>query len=109
MTELYRHFDKDGRLLYVGIAMTAVKRASEHRRNSGWWGQIARIEIERFESRELALAAELEAIRAENPIHNKIGKGPRKEKLPTVYLVASNPNPQKSLSEYFAEQRRRKA
>ncbi len=30
MTELYRHFDEDGRLLYVGISFSAYQRYRAH-------------------------------------------------------------------------------
>jgi excinuclease UvrABC nuclease subunit len=68
--ELYRHFDKDGRLLYVGIAVSTLARLAGHRSGSHWFGQITRIEIERFPSQCAARQAELEAIEREKPLHN---------------------------------------
>ena len=68
--ELYRHFDKDGRLLYVGISLNSVSRLSQHKNVSRWYDQIVRIEIERFPSRKEALEAEAKAINEENPVHN---------------------------------------
>lgn len=65
--ELYRHFDKDGRLLYVGIAISTTMRLSGHRATSHWFDQITRIEIERFPTRVAALAAEMLAIGSEKP------------------------------------------
>lgn len=70
MCELYRHFDKDGRLLYVGISISAVARLATHKIGSEWYGQIVRIEIERFESRREALDAESAAITNEKPLFN---------------------------------------
>lgn len=73
--ELYRHFDKNGQLLYVGIAWTSVERLMNgHRSNSHWFNDIVRIEIERFETREDARKAELEAIDKEKPVHNIVTK-----------------------------------
>lgn len=69
-TELYRHFDSNGCLLYVGISLSTLKRTYEHKK-SPWWLQVASISIERFSSRKEALAAEREAIRLEKPRHNK--------------------------------------
>jgi hypothetical protein len=70
---LYRHFDQDGALLYVGISLNAVSCLSAHRR-SPWSNRIARIEVESHPTREAALAAELAAIRNEKPLHNIVGR-----------------------------------
>ena len=70
--QLYRHFDKDGALLYVGISLSAVERLRQHRDSSHWFKKIARITIERHPTREDAEWAEREAIHRENPKHNKV-------------------------------------
>jgi len=71
IAQLYRHWDKDGRLLYAGIACNHVNRLSQHRGDSAWFPLIAKITIEHFESREAALIAERRAIRSEHPIFNR--------------------------------------
>jgi hypothetical protein len=68
-TALYRHFDKDGRLLYVGISVNVLQRTHEHRA-SHWWRKITDITIERYDSREAASAAESVAIEVEKPLYN---------------------------------------
>lgn len=69
--ELYRHFDKDGVLLYVGISYSSVERLMKgHRQNAHWFDQVARIEIERFSSRAEALKAEKAAISKDLPRFN---------------------------------------
>lgn len=68
--DLYRHFNEDGELLYVGISMSALERSIAHRKKSHWWNEITRIEIEKFPTRAEALEAEKRAIRAENPKYN---------------------------------------
>jgi hypothetical protein len=73
-TDLYRHFDSEGCLLYVGISLSAIARLAAHRVRSSWFNRIARVEIKRFPSREDAEAAELEAIRTEKPLHNIVGR-----------------------------------
>jgi predicted GIY-YIG superfamily endonuclease len=70
MTCLYRHFDKEGALLYVGVSLSAVQRLSQHRDGSHWFAEIATVKIEPFKDRKEALAAEREAILKENPRHN---------------------------------------
>ena len=70
--QLYRHFDAAGDLLYVGISLSAVGRLAQHRSSADWFDQIAKIEIEQFETRDLALAAEAAAINAERPKYNRV-------------------------------------
>lgn len=67
---LYRHFDKDGKLLYVGVSLSAVARLAQHRDSSAWFEKIETVKIERFESREAAIHAERNAILLEHPVHN---------------------------------------
>ena len=67
---LYRHFDADGNLLYIGISMSAFSRFAQHKRTSSWSEDIVTMTIERFESREQLEAAERAAIFRENPLHN---------------------------------------
>ena len=67
---LYRHFDKDGALLYVGVSLSAVQRLAQHRDASHWFADIASVKIEWFADRKEAIAAERTAITAENPRHN---------------------------------------
>lgn len=69
-TALYRHFDASGALLYVGVSLSAVTRLAQHRSGSPWYDSIARVEVEQFDSRQLALEAERKAIASERPRHN---------------------------------------
>ena len=71
--KLYRHFAADGVLLYVGISLSPTYRLAQHRASSDWFGQIARVEIESFSSKEEALAAERMAIASEKPRYNRAG------------------------------------
>lgn len=67
---LYRHFDAKGKLLYVGISLSATYRLSQHKQASPWFGEIARVEIEKCETRAQALEKERVAIVEEKPTHN---------------------------------------
>lgn len=71
-TCLYRHFCTNGTLLYVGISMSPLARAAAHKQ-SPWAYDIARIEMEWFDTRAEAEAAEREAIKTEGPAHNLAG------------------------------------
>ncbi len=64
-THLYRHFNKDGVLLYVGVSFNALCRLRQHAEVSSWFDEISRVEIEKFPSRETALKGEREAIKRE--------------------------------------------
>jgi len=69
-TKLYRHFDKDGVLLYVGISTNVVLRLSQHSKYSHWFDEITNVTIETYPSRDDALDAETKAIQTENPKYN---------------------------------------
>ena len=65
--QLYRHFDRDGVLLYVGIAYDFLRR---RHKSSRWFYRIDMITIEHYETRALALQAETAAIISEKPLFN---------------------------------------
>lgn len=79
-TILYRYFDSEGQLLYVGITGNQLKRQSQHRRTAVWFDQIASAKFQHFDTREAAFSAEVEAIQQEKPIfnhqHTKTEKSP---------------------------------
>jgi predicted GIY-YIG superfamily endonuclease len=68
--DLYRLYDADGALLYVGVSVNPVARLIHHKRAKDWYHDIAKIVIEKHATREAAYAAERKAIREENPKHN---------------------------------------
>lgn len=69
---LYRHFDENQILLYVGVSLNPIVRLTQHRNKSKWFHAIRKIEIEVFKSRKEALKAETKAIEKEKPIYNKV-------------------------------------
>jgi len=71
-TDLYRFYDADERLLYVGISLSAIGRAAQHRSEKNWWCDVARMHVEHLPTRSTAMHAEREAIRSERPIHNVV-------------------------------------
>jgi predicted GIY-YIG superfamily endonuclease len=68
---LYRFYDHDGKLLYVGITNTWYQRFHDHERKAGWFSKVAYSTFEWHENRKSVEAAELQAIRTENPEFNK--------------------------------------
>lgn len=69
-TALYRWYDADGVLLYVGISVDVVRRAGQHEISKPWWVEVASATVRHFDSRDEALVAEAEAIKAERPVYN---------------------------------------
>ena len=70
---LYRFFDKDDRLLYVGISLDPGARWKTHAREKEWWSDVARVSIEEHPTRKSVLDAESAAIRSECPLRNIAG------------------------------------
>lgn len=70
---LYRFYDATDRLLYVGISEHGPERWADHRRSKRWWEDVVRSTMETFPTRAEAAAAELAAIRTEDPAYNVAG------------------------------------
>ena len=71
MIDLYRFYNADDELLYIGISLSAVHRASQHRRGKSWWPEVARMTVERiYGDRKHAESVEGAAIRRERPKYN---------------------------------------
>lgn len=77
-TALYRHFDADGVLLYVGITGNPKRRLYEHKCRSRWAEQIDRVTVKWMPDLATARDAERIAIAKEGPLFNG-GEGPRIE------------------------------
>jgi excinuclease UvrABC nuclease subunit len=70
---LYRMFDTDGRLLYVGISTASLtfERMRSHKTSSHFFSLVRSITIEHFPSQRELREAEARAIKDECPIYNK--------------------------------------
>ena len=68
---VYRHYNSNNELLYVGMSMNPIHRSAQHGCASHWFDDISRIEIEKFETKNEALACERDAIKKENPTFNR--------------------------------------
>ena len=70
-SQLYRHFDRNGKLLYVGISLSTIERLRRHKQvHARWFRRITSITVEHYRSRQDAHRAELMAIGLEKPLHN---------------------------------------
>lgn len=72
MTILYRIYDGDEQLLYVGISDRWDRRMAEHAQAQPWWPADATARLTRYPNRQAALAAERHAIKTERPRHNVV-------------------------------------
>lgn len=67
---LYRAFNTNGDLLYVGIASNVRRRLATHAVEKEWWSEVASVKTEMFDDRAQALKAERAAILDESPRYN---------------------------------------
>jgi len=70
---VYRAFDADGVLLYVGVSLNPMARMHSHCSRAAWYRFMVRIEINWHDNIEAASIAEASAITAENPRFNVAG------------------------------------
>ena len=70
-TALYRWYDAEGALLYIGITGHLPTRQAIHAKNSAWSEFAALSRVEHHADRATAEAAEVAAILAEMPIFNR--------------------------------------
>jgi len=74
-TALYRFYDADGCLLYVGITHDIEERWAQHAHYKTWWLDAVRHTVDWFGTRTPAHTAEVVAIRDEKPIYNGPARG----------------------------------
>lgn len=67
---VYRALDSSGILLYVGVTCNFRPRMKQHQKEKAWWKDVARVAIETYPTRKLALDAEARIIRTEDPVFN---------------------------------------
>lgn len=76
-TTLYRFYDADDVLLYVGISNNAYQRWQNHSYMKKWWPEVASAKFVSFATREEASVAEVQAIKNEQPKYNVQHNGKR--------------------------------
>ena len=69
--QLYRCFDAEGNLLYVGATKNVFQRIADHQAHSYWFRRVTRVDIQHFDSYKEALDAEAMAVNTEHPRVNK--------------------------------------
>lgn len=66
---VYRFYDAQGDVLYVGCTSHLPNRIDSHRSDKTWWTDVARIECEHFPDRARAFAREYGLILELKPRH----------------------------------------
>ncbi|MER6557240.1 GIY-YIG nuclease family protein [Streptomyces sp. NPDC001027] len=84
-TALYRFYDADDQLLYVGITSNPKQRWKAHASGAAWWAQAVRKSVKWFDSRPEAAVAEAHAITAEVPAHNVVHNHERHARTQAEY------------------------
>ena len=67
---VYRFYDLDGALLYVGVTDNPRVRWGHHRRTKAWWPEVEVATVQSVANRGEALAVERLAIIDERPRYN---------------------------------------
>lgn len=67
---VYRLFDANDVLLYVGCTGNLDARLTAHACTKKWWGDVVRHEADWYDTRGEALVAERAAITTEGPLYN---------------------------------------
>lgn len=68
---VYRHFDIEGGLLYIGACKNYKTRMQNHKCGSPWFSQIHREAVDFYETLAEAKAVERKAIWLEKPMYNR--------------------------------------
>lgn len=71
-TAVYRYYDAEDRLLYIGMSEDPALRMKQHAADKPWWAAVADAALEWHSTREAAAEAEVLAIKAEDPLHNRL-------------------------------------
>ena len=69
--QVYRCYDANDNLLYVGMSVQVQTRLARHLNGTPWWGLVAEVRITRFPTWRNALEAEARAIADEKPLYNR--------------------------------------
>lgn len=91
---VYRCYDAEKQLLYVGCSGDADERLQAHRTTKLWWPDVHSTTFEHYETRQEGEAAELAAIQTESPLYNVIfnpasttqGRHPRPPRRQPIHL-----------------------
>lgn len=84
---VYRLFDANDQLLYVGCTSSPAERKHAHLNTSVWFSEVARSQMTVFPNRAKALAKESQAIATEHPKYNLRGRWKNRECWEAVHYA----------------------
>ena len=68
---LYRAYDENENLIYIGQSTKFLERMKQHIKSSEWSGLVDTWKLQRFDTQEKLLTHEKIAIKKEKPLYNK--------------------------------------
>ena len=89
---IYRHFDAEDNLLYVGQSLRPMVRLETHRSASDWYYDIAKVTLDWLEPGVSASEVEQAAIRSEMPKYNSPLRQKGRPLDPSAEEIVLNPN-----------------
>ena len=90
-TAVYRLYDANDVLLYIGSTEKPHQRFLHHRAQTTWWDKVVRQDLEWYDDREAAEVAERKAIASEDPVHNVQHSKVRKPHPKDSYMDRASP------------------
>lgn len=72
---VYKFYDKNDLLLYVGCSLDLLTRIAGHQSSSKWFKKVKTIRIETFSDKKTARKKERNLIESLQPKHNKLHNG----------------------------------
>lgn len=104
-TSVYRYYDRDGLLIYVGITSRGARRNYEHNASKDWWPYVARQEVDHYETRALALRHERSLILRHCPPFNR-QHNPDADAMRAVYVAYAGASEETALDAWRAAKKR---
>jgi predicted GIY-YIG superfamily endonuclease len=96
-TALYRLYDANDALLYLGITQDPNQRWAQHRRRQHWWLEVARKEVVWIGCRAQAEATEAEALLVEKPRYDRHLSGIYRNDPPSTVRQHADPEAERKI------------
>lgn len=109
---VYRCYNSQKRLLYIGSSAEWWNRFEYHRRRTLWWREVEEIALTHYPTIDDAVLAEAKAIRKEKPKYNQIQpkkRAERRVKLPATRSHAVTTAQRKAATQRHAEMQQQAA
>jgi hypothetical protein len=90
-TTLYRFYDAEWRILYVGISWNPRERFGRHEDEKPWWEYVAFVRVDHYAVREAAEQAEQDTIREERPPFNTVAQNRYVREILTAARTVAHP------------------